>query len=133
MPTSYSHGVATEPLIGMTIGDMLDLVAARHGANEAVVSVFENKRLTYAALLDEVNRCARSLLAIGIQKGDRVGVWSTNCVDWIVVQFATAKIGAARFGGSSATAMITLDMNCSGRRGDRRSASAPNGYAGLRA
>ena len=94
MPPSYSHGVASEPLIGMTIGDMLDQVAARHGANEAVVSVFENKRLTYTALLDEVNRCARSLLAIGIQKGDRVGVWSTNCVDWLVAQFATAKIGA---------------------------------------
>ncbi|MEO6181609.1 MAG: AMP-binding protein [Verrucomicrobiota bacterium] len=94
MTLSYTHGVSNLPLIGRTIGDLLDDVVATHGANEAVVSVFENKRLTYSAFLDEVNCCARALIAIGIQKGDRVGVWSTNCVTWIVIQFATAKIGA---------------------------------------
>ena len=94
MQLSYTHGVSTVPLIGQTIGEMLDDIAAKHGSNEAVVSVFENKRLTYSAFLDEVNRCARALMAMGIQKGDRVGVWSTNCIAWIVAQFATAKIGA---------------------------------------
>src|SRR5690349_7342943 len=94
MQLSYTHGVSTVPLIGRTIGDLLDDIAAQHGQNEAVVSVFENKRLTYSAFLDETNRCARALMAIGIQKGDRVGVWSTNCIAWLVAQFATAKIGA---------------------------------------
>src|SRR2546427_9957482 len=94
MQLSYTHGVSAVPLIGQTIGDMLDDIAAKHGSNEAVVSVFENKRLTYSSFLDEVNRCARALMAMGFQKGDRVGVWSTNCVAWIVSQFATAKIGA---------------------------------------
>src|SRR6185436_17694323 len=94
MPLSYTHGVSTVPLIGKTIGDTLDEIVAKHGANEAVVSVFEDKRLTYSAFLDEVNRCARALMATGIQKGDRVGVWSTNCVAWLLAQFATAKIGA---------------------------------------
>jgi fatty-acyl-CoA synthase len=94
MQLSYTHGVSTVPLIGQTIGDRLDEVVAKHGSNEAVVSVFENRRLTYSAFLDEVNRCARALMATGIQKGDRIGVWSTNCVAWIVAQFATAKIGA---------------------------------------
>src|ERR1051326_3112428 len=94
MALSYAHGVSTKPLIGSTIGDLLDQIAAEFATNEALVSVFENKRCTYAQFLDEVNRCACALLALGIQTGDRVGVWSTNCAAWVVIQFATAKIGA---------------------------------------
>ncbi len=109
MPFSYTHGVSTVPLIGQTIGDQLDEIAAKHGSNEAVVSVFENQRLTYSALLDEVNRCARALMATGIQKGDRVGVWSTNCVAWIVAQFATAKIGAIQVNINPAYRLHELD------------------------
>src|SRR5437867_5419739 len=94
MRLSYAHGASTRPLIGKTIGDRLDEIAAEFAGNEALVSVFENQRFTYAAFLDQVNRCARALMALGVQKGDRVGIWSTNCVAWVVVQFATAKIGA---------------------------------------
>ena len=94
MKPSYTHGVSDVPLIGKTIGDWLDDIAGEFAANEALVSVFENQRFSYAAFLDEVNRCARALMALGVQKGDRVGIWSTNCVAWMVVQFATAKIGA---------------------------------------
>ncbi|HYR57747.1 MAG TPA: AMP-binding protein [Chthoniobacteraceae bacterium] len=94
MPLSYAHGPSATPLIGKTIGGFFDEVAARFGSNEALVSVFESARFTYAQLLGEVNRCARALLALGLGKGDRVGIWSTNCAAWIVVQFATAKIGA---------------------------------------
>jgi fatty-acyl-CoA synthase len=94
MRPSYTHGVSDVPLIGKTIGDWLDEIATEWADHEALVSVFENRRFTYAALLDEVNRCARALMALGVQKGDRVGIWSTNCVAWVVVQFATAKIGA---------------------------------------
>jgi fatty-acyl-CoA synthase len=94
MRVSYAHGVSTRPLIGKTIGDLLDEIAATFNANEALVSVFENQRFTYAAFRDEVNRRARALLALGVQKGDRVGIWSTNCAAWVVAQFATAKMGA---------------------------------------
>src|SRR3989454_5263721 len=94
MKPSYAHGVSDVPLIGKTIGDWLDDMAAKFADNEALVSVFENRRFTYAAFLGEVNRCARALMALGVQKGDRVGIWSTNCPAWVIVQFATAKIGA---------------------------------------
>lgn len=82
------------PLIGQTIGDLLDQTAANFPNNDALVSVFENRRLTYAEFLEEVNRVSRGLLALGIQKGERVGIWSTNCIAWVLAQFATAKIGA---------------------------------------
>ena len=94
MTLSYTHGASTKPLIGKTIGAMLDDIVAEFGANEALVSVFEDRRLIYAQLRDEVNRSARALLALGVGKGERVGIWSTNCAAWVVVQFATAKIGA---------------------------------------
>lgn len=94
MMASYAHGTSTTALIGATIGDYLDKIAAEHAGNEALVSVFENQRFTYRQFLDEVNRTACALMALGVEKGDRVGIWSTNCVAWVIVQFATAKIGA---------------------------------------
>jgi fatty-acyl-CoA synthase len=94
MKPSYTHGTASEPLIGQTIGDWLDDVARRFPDNEALVSVFENRRFTYTQLSEEVDRVARGLMAIGTAKGERVGIWSTNCIAWVLMQFATAKIGA---------------------------------------
>ena len=73
---------------------MLDEVAGEFPPNEALVSIFEGRRYTYAQFLDQVNGCARALIALGVAKGDRVGIWSTNCAAWVVVQFATAKAGA---------------------------------------
>ena len=94
MNLSYAHGTATRPLIGETIGNFLDHVAAEFANNEALVSTFEKRRYTYAEFLAEVGRVARALMALGMQKGERVGIWSTNCVAWVLVQFATARIGA---------------------------------------
>lgn len=94
MQPSYMRGRDDEALIEKTIGDVLDETAVRHGAHDALVSIFENRRFTWASLLDEVNRCARALMSLGVQKGDRVGVWSTNCCAWTITQLATAKIGA---------------------------------------
>ena len=94
MQLSYSHGVSPRPLIGKTIGDWLDEAAAEFGPQEALVSVFENKRFSYASFRDEVDRCARALIALGVEKGARVGLWSTNCAAWTLLQFGTAKIGA---------------------------------------
>src|SRR5258708_21607859 len=91
---SYAHGVSDQPLIGKTIGAMLDDTISEFGANEALVSLHEQRRLTYADLGAEVDRCARALMAAGITKGDRVGIWSTNCEAWVVLPLATAKMGA---------------------------------------
>jgi fatty-acyl-CoA synthase len=94
MQLNYSHGVSPRPLIGKTIGDWLDEAAAEFGPQEALVSVFENKRFSYSSFREEVDRCARALIALGVEKGARVGLWSTNCTDWTLLQFGTAKIGA---------------------------------------
>src|SRR5919202_1368726 len=95
MPTSsYSHGTYDIPLLGRTIGEDLEAVVARFGEREAVVSRHQDVRLTYAELDAAANAVACGLLAAGIEKGDRVGIWAPNCVEWILVQFATAKIGA---------------------------------------
>ena len=94
MNLSYAHGTSATPLIGQTIGDLLDQRAAEFAQADALVSVFEKQRLTYTQFLDQVNSLARALLALGIKPGERVGIWSTNCVAWVLTQFATAKIGA---------------------------------------
>ena len=91
---SYAYGACGIPPLAKTIGDLLDEVSTEFGENEAVVSVFEQRRLTYRQFRGEVDRLARALMALGVQAGDRVGIWSTNCVGWVLTQFATAKIGA---------------------------------------
>src|SRR6266581_2885287 len=110
MKPSYAHGVSTRPLIGKTMGDLLDEMAAEFAANEALVSVFENDRFTYATFRDEVNRVARALMALGVQKGERVGIWSTNCAAWVLAQFATAKIGAILVNINPANRTYELDF-----------------------
>src|SRR5689334_19107056 len=94
MHLSYAHGTSEVPLIGQTIGALLDQTAAQFPGNDALVSVFENRRFVYSELVEEVNKVACGLLALGLNKGDRVGIWSTNCAAWVLAQFATAKIGA---------------------------------------
>jgi len=91
---SYSHGTFDTPLLGHTIGDDLERTAARLGDREAVVSRHQGVRLTYSELDAAVDRLATALLRDGIAAGDRVGIWAPNCLEWIVVQYATAKIGA---------------------------------------
>jgi fatty-acyl-CoA synthase len=91
---SYVAGISDVPLMARTIGDAFDRTCALHADREAVVSRHQGVRLTYRELGEQVGRAARALLAIGVEKGDRVGIWSPNSVEWIVVQYATAKIGA---------------------------------------
>ena len=78
----------------ITIGDLLDRQAERFGDHEALVHVDWGVRYTYAQLRAECDRVARGLMALGIKKGDHVGIWATNYPEWVVAQFATAKIGA---------------------------------------
>ena len=91
---SYTSGISDKPLFGMTIGDMFDQVAEKYAEKEALIVRHQKIRYTYKDLKDVVDRCARSFIALGIEKGDRVGICSPNNAEWTIAQFATAKIGA---------------------------------------
>jgi fatty-acyl-CoA synthase len=93
MEPSYASGTSSKPLLGDTIGDNLDRTVARFGDREALVSVHQGLRYTYTELGAAVERAARAFLAAGIEPGDRVGIWSPNCAEWALVQYATAKLG----------------------------------------
>jgi len=91
---SYTNGVSTTPLLGSTIGDKFDEIAHRFADNDALIVRHQNIRWTYSELAKKVEQAAKALLAIGVTRGDRVGMWSPNCAEWTVTQFATAKVGA---------------------------------------
>ncbi|MBM7459904.1 AMP-binding protein [Rhodococcus coprophilus] len=91
---SYSQGAWDVPLLGDTIGDNLDRTAARFGDREALVDFSAGKRWTYGEFVADVDAVALGMLGSGIVKGDRVGIWAPNCWEWVLVQYATAKIGA---------------------------------------
>ncbi|MGZ4631770.1 MAG: AMP-binding protein [Actinomycetes bacterium] len=91
---AYASGTSAVPLLGETIGANLERTVARFGEREALVDCASGRRLTYAELDAEVDRVARGLLALSVHKGDRVGIWAPNCLEWVLVQYATAKIGA---------------------------------------
>ena len=93
MALSYASGTSAVPLLGQTIGDNLEDTVRRFGNREALVVVHEGKRWTYAQLNADVDRIARRLLAMGLQVGDRVGIWAPNCSAWTMLQYATAKVG----------------------------------------
>jgi fatty-acyl-CoA synthase len=91
---SYVSGVSEVPLLGDTIGDNFDRTVARYGDREALVDRPSVRRWSYSQLRAEVDAMAHGLLAVGIGKGDRVGIWAPNCPEWLLTQYATAKIGA---------------------------------------
>ena len=91
---SYSHGASPHPLLGETIGDNLRRVAAAYPDAEAVVDVPTGRRWTYAQLDADTDTLARGLIASGIEAGERAGIWSPNCAEWVLLQYATAKAGA---------------------------------------
>ncbi|MDR3511182.1 MAG: AMP-binding protein [Caulobacteraceae bacterium] len=95
MDETLSHvaGAATPPLLEQTIGQALDAAAARWGGQEALVSVHQGVRWTYAELKDRAEAFAAGLLALGLGPGDRVGIWSPNKAEWTLTQFAAAKAG----------------------------------------
>ncbi|RDI68996.1 AMP-binding protein [Nocardia pseudobrasiliensis] len=93
-PVSYTHGVWDAPLLGDTIGANLDRTVAAHGDRDALIDRVTGARWSYREFAAEVAAVALGLLAAGIGKGDRVGIWSPNRAEWTLVQYATAKIGA---------------------------------------
>lgn len=94
MNLSYAHGASSIPLLGETIGANLRRTVERFGAREALVVRHQGYRATYESLWAAVGQAARGLLALGVAERDRVGVWSPNRSEWVVLQFATARIGA---------------------------------------
>ncbi len=91
---SYAQGITDKPLLEFTVGDMLDSIAQKFPQQLALIVDHQQIIWTYQTLLKRVNELARSLMALGVQKGDRVGIWSLNNSEWVLTQFATAKIGA---------------------------------------
>jgi fatty-acyl-CoA synthase len=91
---SYVHGASPIPLLGETIGQNLDRTTARFPDRDALVSVQQGVRQTWAEFHAAVEEVARGLLALGIEPGDRVGIWSPNNAEWVTLQYATAKAGA---------------------------------------
>jgi fatty-acyl-CoA synthase len=91
---SYDAGPTDIPILEETIGENFERTVAAHPDVEALVDVAGDRRWTYGELNDEIDVVARGLMALGIEPGERVGIWAPNCAEWTIVQYATAKIGA---------------------------------------
>ncbi|MEV0660273.1 AMP-binding protein [Actinomadura luteofluorescens] len=94
MNLSYASGVSAAPLLGDTIGANLDRTVAAHAERDALVERASGRRWTYEQFSDDVEAVALGLRDLGVVKGDRVGIWAPNCAEWMLVQYATAKLGA---------------------------------------
>jgi fatty-acyl-CoA synthase len=93
-PMSYSYRGSEQALVGETIGHMFERIAGTHPDNEALVYVPDGRRYTYGEFRDECRAAAKSMIALGVRKGDRVAIWATNHPEWVIAQFSTALIGA---------------------------------------
>ena len=93
LAVSYASGPSDKPLLGSTIGKFFDYAAGRCAEREAVVSIHQQVRFTYSELAERVNKLAKAFIGAGFQKGDRIGIWSPNNVQWLIIQYATAKAG----------------------------------------
>jgi fatty-acyl-CoA synthase len=91
---SYSHGLSKYSLLGETIGENLRNTCNKFPDREALICVHQHYRATYSVFWQEITAVAKALLAINVQKGDRVAIWSPNRYEWVLVQYATARIGA---------------------------------------
>lgn len=91
---SYSQGNPTKALLSQCIGDAFDTTVARFPDREALVVRHQALRYTWQQLADAVDQHARALMALGVQPGDRLGIWAPNCAEWCITQFASAKVGA---------------------------------------
>jgi fatty-acyl-CoA synthase len=118
MTLSYANGPSTEALLGETIGENLERTVARVPDNLALVSRHQNRRYTYAELDAAVDEVARGLMALGLEVGDRIGIWSPNNAEWVLVQYATAKVGVILVNINPAyrTSELAYALNQSGCR-----------------
>ncbi len=117
---STKEGETVAPLINQTIGDNLAATVDVHGDREALVVRHQNVRWTYRELAEHVDLLARALVAQGFVKGDRIGIWAPNCAEWVLVQYATARIG-----------VILVNINPAYRTHEVRYALQQSGCRGL--
>ena len=123
MRPSYVHGASETPLLGQTIGENLDRAVERLGDREALVSATRTCATRTRSWGRPSTALARALLAAGLEPGDRVGIWSPNCAEWVLVQYATAKAGIVLVNINPAyrTSELEYALRQSGcRRADRR-------------
>ena len=115
---SYVHGATDVPLLGETIGENLRRTVERHPDRDALVVTSSRHRSTYRELWDETTALAKALLAGGIAKGDRVGIWAPNRYEWVIAQYATARVGAILVNVNPAykTRELEYVLNQSGQR-----------------
>ena len=105
--SSYVCGTSDQPLMYKTIGDAFDETVEKWGTKPAIVVRHQDIRWTYAELGAAVDAFAAGLLALGLEPGDRVGIWSPNNIEWLITQFATAKAG-----------LILVNINPAYRKGE---------------
>lgn len=91
---SYAHGATNIPLLGETIGTNLKRTVEKFGNHEALIVPYQNYRATYNEFWNQTTEIAKALLANNVKQGDRVGIWAANRYEWVIVQYATARIGA---------------------------------------
>jgi fatty-acyl-CoA synthase len=118
MSLSYAHGGSAVPLLGETIGANLERTDDQYPDNEALVSRHQGRRFTYVQFNDAVDVVARGLLDVGLEVGERVGMWSPNSYEWLLFQYATAKAGIILVNINPAyrTSELEYAMNQSGCR-----------------
>jgi fatty-acyl-CoA synthase len=116
--TSYAHGASATQLLGETIGANLERTIAAHGARDALIVRHQGVRMTYDELGAAVDRVARGLVALGLEPGDRMGIWAPNCAEWVLVQYASAKVGVILVNVNPAyrTSELEYVLNQSGAR-----------------
>jgi fatty-acyl-CoA synthase len=115
---SYTSAISDTPLLGDTIGENLDAAVRRFPDRPALIDVPAGRRWSYAELAADVDALALGLLAAGVTVGDRVGIWAPNCAEWVLTQYATAKIGAVLVNINPAyrTSELEFVLNQSGAR-----------------
>jgi fatty-acyl-CoA synthase len=117
---SYVHGASAAPFIGETIGVHFDRIAERFGERDALIVRHQQVRWTYRELKERVDAFAAGLIALGLERGDRIGIWSPNNAEWVIAQFATAKAG-----------LILVNINPAYRTTELEYALAKSGCAAL--
>ncbi|CAD7079650.1 unnamed protein product [Hermetia illucens] len=95
---SYYHNVGKEPLVYRSIGQQLELTAQSYPDREGIVSIYENNRLTFGSILEQCNRLAASFKRLGLERGDRVGIWAPNYAFWYITMLASSRAGLISVG-----------------------------------
>ncbi|KAK5649163.1 hypothetical protein RI129_004055 [Pyrocoelia pectoralis] len=90
---SYFHNPGSKPLNYLTIGNVFETAAEKYGQTEAIVSVYDNRRITYEELLHDADKLAAGLQCLGIGKGERIGLWAPNIIEWVTVFYAASRLG----------------------------------------